>query len=88
MTTLSQDQLLSMVAEFMNEANPGDRLLLPANTELCVRGDGRLMMGRNGSLWTLFNETSDDVVYKIVRWEKENQYLSDVFSTQKRQVSV
>ena len=71
MTTFSQDQLLSMVAEFMNEANPGDRLLLPANAELRVRGDGRLMMGLNGSLWTLFNETSDDVVYKIVRWGKE-----------------
>ena len=87
MTTLSQDQLLSIVAKFMNEANPRDRLLLPANAELRVRGDGRLMMGRNGSLWTLFNETSDDIVYKIVRWEKENQYLSDVFSTKKRQVS-
>ena len=88
MTTLSQDQLLSIVAKFMNEANPGDRLLLPANTELRVRGDGRLMMGRNGSLWTLFNETSDDIVHKIVRWEKENQHLSNVFSTQKRQVSI
>ena len=66
-----EDQLLSLVAAFMVEGEPGDVLLLPALTTLCKREDGRLMLGRNGTFWTLFNETSDDIVAKIIRWSKE-----------------
>lgn len=66
-----KDQLLSLVAAFIAEAKPGDELLLPSMAALRKRPDGRLMMGRNGSFWTLFNETSDDIVAKIERWNKE-----------------
>jgi hypothetical protein len=60
-----------MVARFICEAKPGDELLLPSMAAMRKREDGRLMLGRNGSFWTLFNETSDDIVAKIERWGKE-----------------
>lgn len=66
-----KDQLLSIVAAFIVEGKPGDELLLPSLVTLCKREDGRLMMGRNGTFWALFNETSDDIVAKIERWNKE-----------------
>jgi len=66
-----EDQLLSIVAAFMVESKPGDVLALPAGAMLCKREDGRLMLGRNNISWTLFNETSDDIVAKIIRWGKE-----------------
>lgn len=67
-----QDQLLSLVAAFIVEGKPGEKLLLPSMAVLCKREDGRLMLGRNGTFWTCFNETSDDIVAKIVRWGKES----------------
>jgi len=66
-----KDQLLSIVAAFIVEGEPGDELLLPSMAALRKRADGRLMMGRNGTFWTCFNETSDDIVAKIERWNKE-----------------
>lgn len=66
-----QDQLLSIVARFIVEGVPGEELLLPSMAALRKNDDGRLMMGRNGSFWPLHDETSDDIVARIVRWGKE-----------------
>jgi hypothetical protein len=66
-----KDQLISIVAAFICESKPGDELLLPSMAALRKREDGRLMMGRNGTFWTCFNETSDDIVAKIERWNRE-----------------
>ncbi len=64
-----KDQLLSLVAHFIVEAKPGDEIVLPSMAALRKReSDGRLMMGRNGSFWPLFDATSDDIVAKIERW--------------------
>lgn len=70
-SSFAEDQLLSIVARFMVEGRPGDVLALPAGAMLCKRQDGRLVLGRNSISWTLFNETSDDIVAKIIRWGKE-----------------
>ena len=72
MTALLQDQLLSIVAGFIVEGKPGTTLLLPSLAWLRKRDDGRMLMGRDGSIGSLlFNETSDDIVATIVRWGKE-----------------
>lgn len=72
MTAILQDQLLSIVAEFIVEGKPGATLLLPSLAWLRKRDDGRMLMGRDGFIGgLLFNETSDDIVAMIVRWGKE-----------------
>ena len=72
MTTLLQDQLLSTVASFIVEGKPGTTLLLPSLAWLRKRDDGRMLMGRDGSIGGLLhNETSDDIVAMIVRWGKQ-----------------
>ena len=72
MTALLQDQLFSIVAGFIVEGKPGTTLLLPSLAWLRKRDDGRMLMGRDGSIGSLlFNETSDDIVAIIVRWGKE-----------------
>ena len=71
-----QDQLLSIVARFIVEALPGQELLLPSMAALRKDQDGRLMMGRNGSFWPLHDETSDDIVARIVRWGQADNLLA------------
>lgn len=67
----TEDQLLSLVARFIVEGKPGATLLLPSLAWLRKRDDGRMLMGRDGSIGSLlFNETSDDIVGMIVRWSK------------------
>lgn len=70
-----QDQLLSIVARFIVEALPGEELVLPAKASLRKNEDGRLLMGRNGSFWPLHDETSDDIVARIVRWKEADDLL-------------
>ena len=68
----TEDQLLSLVARFIVEGEPGATLLLPSLAWLRKRDDGRMLMGRDGSIGSLlFNETSDDIVAMIVRWGKQ-----------------
>lgn len=68
----SQDQLHSLIARFMTEAQPGARLSLPSIAFLEKRGDGRIILGRDGFIGTLlFSETSDDIMARIVRWSKQ-----------------
>ena len=70
---VSQDQLISLVARFINEAKPGAALALPAKAALHKREDGRICMSRNGSLPTpLWEPLSHDIVAKVVRWNKED----------------
>jgi hypothetical protein len=72
MHSFTKDHLLSIVAEFIVEGKPGATLLLPSSTWLRKRDDGRMLMGRDGSIGSLlFNETSDDIVAMIVRWGKQ-----------------
>ena len=67
----SEDQLHSLIARFMVEAKPGARLDLPSTAFLEKRGDGRIILGRDGFIGTLlFNETSDDIMARIIRWSK------------------
>ena len=67
----SEDQLHSLIARFMVEAKPGARLDLPSIAFLEKRGDGRIILGRDGFIGTLlFNETSDDIMARIIRWSK------------------
>lgn len=67
----SEDQLHSLIARFMVEAKPGARIELLSIAFLEKRGDGRIILGRNGFMGTLlFNETSDDIMARIVRWSK------------------
>jgi hypothetical protein len=68
-----QDQLVSMVARFICEAQSGDTLLLPAMAALHKREDGRICMSRRGSLPTpLWEPLSHDIVAKVVRWSRED----------------
>ena len=68
----TEDRLLSLVARFIVEGKPGATLLLPSFAWLRKRDDGRMLMGRDGSIGSLlFNETSDDIVAMIVRWGKQ-----------------
>ena len=70
---VSQDQLISLVARFINEAKPGAALALPTKAALHKREDGRICMSRNGSLPTpLWEPLSHDIVAKVVRWNKED----------------
>ena len=67
----TEDQLLSLVATFIAEGKPGATLLLPSLAWLRKADDGRILMGRDGSIGTrLHNETSDDIVARIKRWSK------------------
>lgn len=70
---VSQDQLISLVARFINEAKLGAALALPAKAALHKREDGRICMSRNGSLPTpLWEPLSHDIVAKVVRWSRED----------------
>jgi len=67
----TEDQLLSLVARFIVEGKPGATLLLPSLAWLRKADDGRILMGRDGSIGNrLHNETSDDIVARIKRWSK------------------
>ena len=78
----TEDQLLSLVARFIVEGKPGATLLFPSLAWLRKRDDGRMLMGRentvgimitgrdNSTGTLLHNETSDDIVARIVRWSK------------------
>ena len=67
----TEDQLLSLVAAFIVEGKPGAMLLLPSLAWLRKAEDGRILMGRDGSIGTrLHNETSDDIVARIKRWSR------------------
>lgn len=69
----SEDQLISLIALFINEAKPGAALALPAKAVLHKREDGRICLSRNGSLPTpLWEPLSDNIVATIVRWSKED----------------
>jgi hypothetical protein len=64
-----EDQLISMVARFICEAQAGDTLLLPAMAALHKREDGRICMSRNGSLPTpLWELLSHEIVATVARW--------------------
>ena len=68
---VSEDQLISLVARFINDATLGAILTLPANAVLHKRNDGLICLGRNGSLPTpLWEPLSHDIVATIVRWSK------------------
>jgi hypothetical protein len=68
-----QDQLVSMVARFICEAQSGDTLLLPSMAALHKREDGRICMSRRGSLpMPLWEPLSHDIVAKVVRWSRED----------------
>lgn len=68
----TEDQLLSLVATFIVEGKPGAVLFLPSLAWLRKRDDGRMLMGRDGSIGSLLhNETSDDIVARIKRWNRE-----------------
>jgi hypothetical protein len=68
-----EDQLISMVARFICEAQAGDTLLLPAMAALHKREDGRICMSRRGSLpMPLWEPLSHDIVAKVVRWSRED----------------
>ena len=68
---VSEDQLISLVARFINDATLGAILTLPANAVLHRRHDGLICLGRNGSLPTpLWEPLSHDIVATIVRWSK------------------
>jgi hypothetical protein len=70
---VSQDQLISLVARFINEAKPGAAFALPAKAALHKREDGRICISRNGSLPTpLWEPLSHDIVAKVVRWSRED----------------
>jgi hypothetical protein len=70
---VSQDQLISLVARFINEAKPGAALALPAKAALHKREDGRICISRNGSLPApLWEPLSHDIVAKVVRWSRED----------------
>ena len=69
----SEDQLISLIARFINEAKPGAALALPAKAVLHKREDGRICMSRNGSLpMPLWEPLSHDIVAKVVRWSRED----------------
>jgi hypothetical protein len=64
-----QDQLTSIVARFICEAQAGDILPLPASATLHKREDGRICMSRNGSLPTpLWEPLSHEIVATVARW--------------------
>ena len=68
----SKDQLLSLTAMLIATGKPSTGFFV--QDVACVTKDqsGRLMMGRTEeSLVQLFNETSDDIVARIERWNKE-----------------
>jgi hypothetical protein len=68
-----QDQLISVVAGFICEAQAGDILPLPAMAALHKREDGRICMSRNGSLpMPLWEPLSHEIVAKVVRWSHED----------------
>ena len=68
-----RDQLISIVARFINEAKTGDTVFLPSMAALHKRDDGRICLSRNGSLpEPLWNPTSDSIVAIIERWGKDH----------------
>jgi hypothetical protein len=69
----SEDQLISLIARFINEAKPGAALSLPAKAVLHKREDGRICLSRNESLpMPLWEPLSHDIVAKVVRWSRED----------------
>lgn len=68
MTASQINSLTTSIARFMTVAGPGRCLALPFCTDMWKDDNGRLFMQHNGISWALTNETSDDIVAKIVRW--------------------
>jgi len=68
-----RDQLISIVARFINEAKVGDMVLLPSMAALHKRDDGRICLSRNDSLpEPLWDPTSDSIVAIVERWGKDH----------------
>jgi hypothetical protein len=70
MTALQVEDLRSSIARFFVRATPGQSLALPFCTDLWKDENGRLHLQRNGVSTSLFNETSDDIVDRLIRWSK------------------
>jgi hypothetical protein len=68
MTTTQIEDIRSAIARFFIKAGPGQSLALPFCTDLWKDETGRLHMQHNGISRSLFNETSDDIVAKLIRW--------------------
>ena len=70
MTTSQAEALRSTIARFFVHATPGQSLALPFCTDLWKDENGRLHLQHNGASTSLFNETSDDIVDRLMRWSK------------------
>jgi hypothetical protein len=74
-----QEQLISMVACFINEAQPGDTLFLPAMAALHKREDGRICLSRrDGIPQPIWEPLSYVIVATIMRWSKQDLALSSM----------
>jgi hypothetical protein len=71
MTTAQIEFLTSSIARFIAIGNPGETLALPFGTGMWRDETGRLFMHRNGHGCALYNETSDDIIAKLIRWSRE-----------------
>jgi hypothetical protein len=70
MTPLQVEDLRSSIAGFFVRATPSQSLALPFCTDLWKDRHGRLHLQHNGASTSLFNETSDDIVDRLIRWSK------------------
>ena len=69
----SKDQLISLIALFINEAKPGAAIALPAKAVLHKREDGRICLSRNGSLpMPVWEPLSHEIVSTVTRWSKDD----------------
>jgi hypothetical protein len=69
----SEDQLISLIALFINEAKSSAAIALPAKAVLHKREDGRICLSRNGSLpMPLWEPLSHEIVATVVRWSRED----------------
>ena len=81
----TEDQLLSLTARFICDGKPGTGFIMPGVALVTKNDHGQLCMGRvktdaNGefdlaasamAMSKLFNETSDTIVARLVRWASE-----------------
>jgi hypothetical protein len=70
MTAIQIEDLRSSIARFFVQATPGQSLALPFCADLWKDENGRLHIQHNGIASALFNETSDDIVSRLIRWSK------------------
>lgn len=71
MTPAQIESLKTSIARFIAIGSPGRCLSLPFCTDMWKDNNGRMFMQHNGISWALYNETSDDIVAKLVRWSKK-----------------